>query len=238
MISFNVLTCELIQVNSFKQLPHGHKNLVQYHGDCVDRNDLGVIILEKLTSLTLDDYISTHGRMASAEALEIFEQIVSVVAFLHENNVSPRDLKNENIAFDPVTRKVTLFDLGLAMVVTPKPDGSLPHVNVTTGSPLFMAPEVIACKPHNTFAHDIWCLGQILFSLLVGRSPFQWCSNMAELRDELLLFKKIFYPTFLDFNTTQFLKTLLEFDPGLRPDIHSVQESLFQLMATKRISRK
>lgn len=193
--------------------------------------------MEKLTSSTLDDYISNYGRLPLSEALSIFEQIVSVVSFLHEHYISPRDLKTENIAFDPVTRKVTLFDLGLAMVITPKKDGTLPHVNVTTGSPLFMAPEVIACKPHNSYAHDIWCLGQILFTILVGRSPFQWCSNMAELRDELLVFKKILYPTFLDFSTTQFLKALLEFDPKLRPDIRSVQESLFQLMALKRIPR-
>jgi serine/threonine protein kinase len=220
--------CHRNEVGSFKYLGIGHPNLVKYYSDFTD-NEIGFIILEKLSSISLEDYIANYGRLGLQEALEIFGQIVSVVVHMHERHLSPRDLKPENIAYDPEKNEVKLFDLGLAMLILPNAKGEIPFVNVTTGSPLFMAPEVIACKPHSSFAHDIWCLGQILYVLLTGQSAFNWCSSLAELRDELLVFKKIKYPPWLDFRTTQFLQGMLEFDPKLRLDVRGVMDGVKKL---------
>jgi serine/threonine protein kinase len=225
--------CHFNEVASFKRLEPGHPNIVRYFDDFV-QNDVGIIIMEKLPSQTLEDHIAVHGRMDPLLALEIFNQIVSAVVFMHDHNLSPRDLKTENIAFDPLTNIAKIFDFGLAMQLYPNPDGTMPLVNVTTGSPLYMAPEVVAVKPHDSFAHDIWCLGQIFYMMLVGHSPFQWCSNMAELRDELLVFRKIKYPSWLDYNMTQLLKGMLHFDPTLRSDIKEIKDIVSRLISYER----
>jgi serine/threonine protein kinase len=190
--------------------------------------------MEKLTSVTLEDFIATYGRMGVTEALEIFQQIVAAVAYMHDKNLSPRDIKPENIAYDFEANHAKIFDLGLALRLPVNSDGSSPLTSVTTGSPLYMAPEVIGNKPHDTFAHDIWCLGQVLYYMVVGQSPFQWCHTLAELRDELLVFRKIKYPSWLDFNTTLLLKGMLDFDPTLRLEIGQVIESVEELLVATR----
>lgn len=40
-----------------------------------------------------------------------------------------------------------------------------------TGTPLFMAPEILASSPYSTKV-DIWALGIMMFQLLSGETPF------------------------------------------------------------------
>jgi serine/threonine protein kinase len=225
--------CHDNEVHSFRKLGLGHPNIVRYYDD-VAQDDVGVIILEKLTAHTLERHVEERGRLGMAEALEIFNQVVSAVAFMHEHHLSPRDLKPENIAYNPETHEVKVFDLGLAMPLKQNEDGSYAKVNVTTGSPLYMAPEVLAGKAHDSFAHDIWCLGQILYFMLVGHSPFHWCATLAELRDELIVFRKIKFPSWLDYNTNVLLKGMLSFDPAMRMDIKEVRETVLELLSYER----
>jgi len=39
-----------------------------------------------------------------------------------------------------------------------------------------MAPEVLDCLPHDPYAADMWSLGNIFYTILVGRSPYQNCT--------------------------------------------------------------
>jgi len=224
------IRCHRQEIQTFKRLGKGHEHIVKFYGDFIE-DKCGVLILEKLSSFTLEDYVYEHGRMDFISGLTVFNQIISAVEFMHRVNISPRDLKAENIAFDLETRKVKLFDFGLSAIIEPAPNGQVPLIKSTTGSPLYMAPEVLAIKPHNSFVHDIWCLGQILYTMLVGNCPFHQCTNMDDLKEEVLVYKKITYPTWLDYKASKLLKGMLEWDPALRMTLEEVKKEVESLLA-------
>jgi len=221
--------CHRGEIEAFKRLGNGHNNIVKFYDDFI-QDKCGVLVLEQLSSFTLEDYIYDHGRMDFLSALEIFSEILSAVEFMHSVNLSPRDLKTENIAFELQGNNIKIFDLGLAAILDPGADGEYPMIKSTTGSPLYMAPEVLGMKAHNSFVHDIWCLGQILYTMLVGHCPFHSCTNMEELRDEVLIYRKILYPPTLEYKATMLLKGMLEWDPSKRMTLDEVQDQVDDLL--------
>ena len=60
----------------------------------------------------LFDYIVSKDRLHEAEARHLFRQIVSAVAFIHENGYAHRDLKPENLLLDE-EQNIKLIDFGL-----------------------------------------------------------------------------------------------------------------------------
>ena len=59
-----------------------------------------------------------------------------------------------------------LTDFGFACMMDPSK-----KINLSLGSPLYMAPEVIERKSYNSKV-DIWSLGVIAYMILAGKVPF------------------------------------------------------------------
>jgi len=85
---------------------------------------------------------------------------------MHEQNVSHRDMKPDNIIYNPTTGSVKLIDFGFAC-------SSKEKLRVFCGTPSFMSPEIVAKKEYRGPAADIWACGIILYSLLTGTVPFK-----------------------------------------------------------------
>jgi len=82
-----------------------------------------------------------------------------------------RDVKAENIMLennDPEDLKIKLTDFGFACFFHPG-EGK----KEILGSPLYMAPEVVANKGAYDCKVDIWSTGVITYILLSGRPPFK-----------------------------------------------------------------
>ncbi len=94
-----------------------------------------------------------------------------------------------------------------------------------------MAPEVLAVKPHNSFIHDVWCLGQVLYMMLVGNCPFHNCTTLEDLKEEVLVYKHITYPSWLDYKTTQLLRGMLEWDPAVRMTLEEIRTAVDDLVS-------
>jgi len=222
--------CYQNELMAFKTLGvSGHPNIVRFYDDYVQDN-VGVIVLEKLSPITLESYLIEKGRMNTMTALEFFKDIVSAVEALHNAGISPRDLKPENIAWDHRRRKLKLFDLGLATVIKREKNGNAPLITSTTGTPLFMAPEVMSLKPHNSYLHDLWGLGMILYTMVVGHSAFHELTTLDELREEVLVYRRINYPAFLDFNVVNLLKNLLNWNPEARFSIPQIKKAVDDIL--------
>merc|ERR1719329_750902 len=85
---------------------------------------------------------------------------------LHAMKVVYRDLKPENVMLDE-SGHAMLIDFGLSKEGV----GSLNGANSQVGTPAFLAPEIVLKRPYGHTV-DIYGLGVLLYTLLVGKPPF------------------------------------------------------------------
>jgi polo-like kinase 1 len=79
-----------------------------------------------------------------------------------------RDLKLGNL-FVTAKMQVKVGDFGLAA----KLDYEDQKRRTVCGTPNYIAPEVLDSKIGHSFEVDIWSLGVILYTMLIGRPPFE-----------------------------------------------------------------
>lgn len=106
------------------------------------------------------------GVVTEQVAASIMAQVLSGLAYMHERNISHRDMKPENIIFNPRTGQVKIIDFGFACVSKDK-------LRVFCGTPSYMSPEIVAKREYSGPSADIWACGVILFVLLTGTVPFK-----------------------------------------------------------------
>jgi serine/threonine protein kinase len=115
------------------------------------------------------EYIKKKGRLADEEARPVLLQLLAAMQYLHENHVIHRDLKLGNL-FLKSGPTVKLGDFGLATLVYGEND----RKRTICGTPNYIAPEIItAGEKGHSYEVDIWSFGVIMYTLLVGRPPFQ-----------------------------------------------------------------
>ncbi|MBL4845641.1 MAG: serine/threonine protein kinase, partial [Planctomycetes bacterium] len=126
-----------------------------------ETDDLAYVAFEYLDAGTLQDWVSDKGPMSFADAVACACQVADGLDALHRNGVFHRDVKPSNILVDR-DGWVRLVDFGLSRSL----DGTLS----AAGSPAFAAPELIAGRPTDGRAIDIYSLGATLAYLLTGET--------------------------------------------------------------------
>merc|ERR1719158_3422 len=129
--------------------------------------DFVYLVLELCHNGELAKYLkNTKHSFSEPEARIIFDQVVSGVEYLHSHKIMHRDLTLNNLM---ITRemKVKIGDFGLATKIQ---SPSERHVTMC-GTPNFISPEVATRSSHGLEA-DVWGLGCLLYTMLVGKPPF------------------------------------------------------------------
>ncbi|TKS88695.1 Death-associated protein kinase 2 [Collichthys lucidus] len=156
-----------------------HANIVTLKDVFESRAEV-VLILELVSGGELFDFIAEKENLLESEAIEFMEQILEGLGFMHSKNIAHFDLKPENIMLsDKVSPhpNIKLIDFGLAHHFHQGEE-----YRSTSGTPQYIAPEVINCDPLSTAA-DMWSIGVITYILLSGLSPFQDDTNEGTLRN-------------------------------------------------------
>lgn len=100
------------------------------------------------------------------QARHIVHSILDACAFLHNRNITHRDLKYENIMFaSPTSPHVKIIDFGLSKKYLQNQT-----MSQTVGTIYTMAPEVIMGKYDELC--DVWSVGVLTFMLLSSSLPF------------------------------------------------------------------
>lgn len=130
------------------------------------------LVLELVTGGELFDKIVEEQYFAEDRARRYFVQMAQAVKYLHDHEIAHRDLKPENILLkskDDDTIKIS--DFGLARVMD-----EATRMQTMCGTPNYVAPEVLTDggpgKEGYSKACDMWSLGVILYTMLVGYQPF------------------------------------------------------------------
>ena len=127
------------------------------------------IVMSCLRGGELLDALLDLGNYNEEDAKTIARQLLDALAYMHVNNVTHRDLKLENLllARPNDISSVVIADFGLAR----NAKTARQVFSTQCGTPSYVAPEILLGKPY-TPAVDVWSIGVILYTLLIGSFPF------------------------------------------------------------------
>ena len=141
-----------------------HPNVVTVHG--AERIDDRVgLWMEYVDGRTLHQLVVDDGRrFTPREIVSIGHALCSAVAAVHAAGLLHRDIKAQNVMMARDGR-VVLMDFGSGR------DRGGPAAVDLAGTPLYLAPEVLAGASSPSVQSDIYSIGVLLFFLLTGSYP-------------------------------------------------------------------
>lgn len=162
--------------------------------------------------------LGTRG-LSERAAADIFRQVLCGVLYLHAHNIIHRDLSLNNLLLTK-DLNVKIADFGLATQLN-GPDEK--HVTMC-GTPNYISPEVASREVHGLPA-DVWGLGCMLYTLLVGSPPFHTQHVKTTLNKVINADYKI--PAELSIQAQNLLQKLLCKDPTKRITLKEVMDHPF-----------
>lgn len=144
-----------------------HTNIVGFEHFFEDNENV-YILLELCSNQTLNELIWWRKRLHELEVQCYVVQIVAALKYLHSHRIIHRDLKLGNL-FLSGKMELKIGDFGLATKL--EFDGE--RKRTICGTPNYIAPEILEAKQGHSYEVDIWSLGVIIYTLLIGKPPFE-----------------------------------------------------------------
>lgn len=143
-----------------------HPHVVRFregYSICSD-NDLR-LVLDRIAPDISKTYLRHNLSLTANETITIGKQLLEALAAFHAKGFIHRDLKPNNLSYDPKSRQLKLFDFGSAAR----------RENIKPGREIqctwYRAPEVFLGALYDDRI-DIWSVGCILFELYTGEALF------------------------------------------------------------------
>ena len=130
---------------------------------------------------------------------------------IHINNIIHRDIKPENLVLD-YKGYLKITDFGIAKKQVKQ------NSNETSGTPGYMAPEVMNCQNH-TIVVDYYAMGVICYELMMGVRPYVG-ENRNEIKEKILarqiMIKNHEIPNGWSKEAADFINNLIQRKPNMR----------------------
>ncbi|CAD8178759.1 unnamed protein product [Paramecium octaurelia] len=160
---------------------HPFLNKLEYALECP--NHL-IFITEFCAGGDLLYYLQKYHVFTESQARFYIVEFILGLIYLHQLDIIYRDIKPENILID-ITGHIQIADFGLA-----KPTRN-EYAYSFCGSPEYMAPEMLTNQGHNQQL-DHYCLGVLLYELVVGQPPF-YSEDINKIYENIIL-KEVEFP--------------------------------------------
>jgi len=144
-----------------------HPNIVRFYESGYE-NGHYFYAMEFVDGRSLDETLAEQKRIPWREVLDIALQLCPALRHVHDHGVIHRDLKPSNI-IRTAAGQVKLMDFGIAKIFAST------HLTATggvVGTAEYVSPEQASGKPV-TKRSDLYSLGVVFYTLLVGRPPFE-----------------------------------------------------------------
>ena len=175
------------------------------------------ILLEMCQNQTLNELLKRRKRLTEIEVQCYIVQLIKALKYLHSHRVIHRDLKLGNL-FLTEKMELKVGDFGLAT----KLDFEGERKRTVCGTPNYIAPEILDGKTGHSYEVDIWSLGVIIYTLIIGKPPF-------ETRDVKTTYKRIKMNAYtfpesaiISEAAKNLISQILVLDPGKRPTLDQI----------------
>ncbi len=126
------------------------------------------IVMEYVHGQTLKKLLAPgYAKVPLETALRLAEEVADALAYAHDRGVVHRDIKPANIMITE-QEHAKIMDFGVAKLDRVQRT----HAGVLMGTPAYMSPEQLTGQPVDGRS-DIFSLGVVLYTMLVGHRPFQ-----------------------------------------------------------------
>jgi polo-like kinase 4 len=212
----------LNEVNIHSKLRH---NSILKMYDFFEDSKYFFMVLEFCERGNLYEYLKPHSKRSSEASVRcILDSVVKGLSYLHSYNIIHRDVTLNNLLLTK-SMEVKIADFGLAVQ-----QDLLDQKQFTMcGTPNYMAPEIASKDRTNGHGKesDIWSIGCLMYTLLVGVHPFDGSETKETL--EKIVHQKLHIPQSLSYEAQDLLFSLLQKDPLKRPTISQVAKHPFML---------
>ncbi|KAL6424772.1 hypothetical protein ACFW04_010015 [Cataglyphis niger] len=195
-----------------------HRHIVGFHGFFDDSHNI-YIILELCRKRSMMELHKRRKALSECETRYFMKQILDGVFYLHQHRIIHRDLKLGNLFLNDELQ-VKIGDFGLATRL--EHDGE--RKKTVCGTPNYIAPEVLT-KIGHSYEADIWSIGCIMYTLLVGKPPFETSS----LKETYSRIKQVQYktPQHITKPAMNMVANMLQLNPSRRPSVTKLMKDNF-----------
>lgn len=155
-----------------------HPNIIGIHNLGLHEDRLPYYVMDLLDGEALADRLKREKTLSLMQALPLFIEVCSGLAYAHKKGIIHRDIKPGNIILlnqpDSSGATIKIVDFGIAKLsgVSDPNNQHLTSMGEVFGSPYYMSPE--QCIGSRIDARsDIYSLGCTLFEALVGHPPLR-----------------------------------------------------------------
>ena len=185
-----------------------HPNILNLEEMYFDEpSDSWILIMEYVAGFEdLFSYIDHHDSLSAADARNIIRQLIETVCYLFSVGIDHRDIKDENILYNPTSGQIKLIDFGFASLLAER-------YNRFQGTDVYLPPEFFATGTHGSLPSTTWAIGCLAYCLLNGDCPFATAQDVKDYKTRGLNFLN----TSLDLPSREFLLRLLRVNEDDRP---------------------
>jgi TonB family protein len=149
-----------------------HPNMAALHDFAIADGGSAYIVMEYIEGLTLEDILRAHGPPPLGLTLEIAQQSLKAIGYLHRRGFVHRDIAPDNLMLtrgidgEPL---VKLIDLGIAKVL--EGGGDFTSTGMFLGKPRYASPEHFGAEGGLDGRSDLYSFGVVLYELATGHAP-------------------------------------------------------------------
>ena len=195
-----------------------HPNVVGYYGSFISGSVI-YLLMEYCAAGSLYDIMKFNMHQGFKDELLIatfLRDVLNALQYIHSNGQIHRDVKPGNVLIC-ADGSVKLGDFGVAASLIEQGQRQMARYTVT-GTPCYMAPEVLNEEHGYTEKADIWSLGISAIELATGEAPYSRLKQM-EVMIKILKSPPPTLPTNVPYSTEfrDFVQCCLQTDPKNRP---------------------
>ncbi|XP_069781346.1 serine/threonine-protein kinase PLK4 [Narcine bancroftii] len=196
-----------------------HPSILELYNYFEDSNYV-YLVLEMCHNGEMSRYLKNRkASFSEDEARHFMHHIVTGMLYLHSHGILHRDLTLSNLLLTS-DMSIKIADFGLATQLR------MPNEKHFTmcGTPNYIAPEIATHSAHG-LESDVWSLGCMFYTFLVGKPPFDTDTVKSTLNKVMLADYEM--PTFISTEAQDLIYQLLRKNPADRISLSSILDHSF-----------